>query len=56
MEAATLREMRTFHNFAGSTAGSPVMMKSLGMVLVGAAAIAFLVPRSNVSDTGFGEA
>src|ERR1700680_3520907 len=27
----------------GQTAGSPVMMKSLGMVLIGAAAIAFLV-------------
>ena len=36
-------------------AGSPVMMKSLGMVLVGAAAIAFLVPRLHVSDTGLGE-
>ena len=31
------------------------MMKSLGMVLVGAAAIAFLGPRLHVSDTGFGE-
>ena len=29
----------------GQTAGSPAMMKSLGMVLIGAAAIAFLVPR-----------
>jgi hypothetical protein len=31
------------------------MMKSFGMVLVGAAAIAFLVHRLHVRDTGFGE-